>query len=123
MTCPSPYAVVRVGFEPATLRTQGTELNTEPPHPSDMTAKIEPVCNNNVAVRVGFEPATFRTQGTEPTTEPPHPINIYIWFDHSFSGQLHRLPSICSMQSCLAQGEQKPTTHASYENSVDIAFR
>ena len=27
-----PY-VARVGFEPATMRMQGTELTTEPPHP------------------------------------------------------------------------------------------
>ena len=27
------YRVVRVGFKPATLRTQGTELTTEPPCP------------------------------------------------------------------------------------------
>jgi len=26
-----PYVVARVGFKPATLRTEGTELNTEPP--------------------------------------------------------------------------------------------
>ena len=28
-----PYGVARVGFEPATLQTQGTELTTELPHP------------------------------------------------------------------------------------------
>src|SRR6218665_493670 len=26
------YVTARVGFEPATLRTQGTELTSEPPH-------------------------------------------------------------------------------------------
>ena len=26
-----PYMAARVGFEPATLRTQGTERTTEPP--------------------------------------------------------------------------------------------
>ena len=30
----SPYMAARVGFEPATLRTQGTELTTEPPCPA-----------------------------------------------------------------------------------------
>ena len=29
-----PYVTTRVGFEPATLRTQGTELITEPPRPT-----------------------------------------------------------------------------------------
>ena len=29
-----PYVAARVAFEPATLRTQGTELTTEPPHPT-----------------------------------------------------------------------------------------
>ena len=28
-----PYMAARVGFEPATLWAQGTELTTEPPHP------------------------------------------------------------------------------------------
>ena len=28
-----PYMVARVGFEPATFRTQGTEPTAEPPHP------------------------------------------------------------------------------------------
>ena len=27
-----PYVAARVGFEPATLRTQGTEPTNEPPH-------------------------------------------------------------------------------------------
>ena len=30
-----PYVVARVGFEPATLWTQGTELITRPPRPQD----------------------------------------------------------------------------------------
>ena len=29
-----PYAVAGVGFEPATLRMQGTEFTTEPPCPT-----------------------------------------------------------------------------------------
>jgi len=29
-----PYMVAKVGFEPATLQTQGTELTTEPPCPT-----------------------------------------------------------------------------------------
>ena len=28
-----PYVMARVKFEPATLRTQGTEPTSEPPHP------------------------------------------------------------------------------------------
>ena len=28
------YVVARVGFEPATFQTQGTELTTEPPSPT-----------------------------------------------------------------------------------------
>ena len=30
----SPYVAARMGFEPATFRTQGTELTTEPLHPT-----------------------------------------------------------------------------------------
>ena len=29
-----PSVAARVGFEPATFRTQGTELTTEPPRPT-----------------------------------------------------------------------------------------
>ena len=29
-----PYVAARVGFEPATLRTEGTQLTTEPPRPA-----------------------------------------------------------------------------------------
>src|SRR6218665_1781751 len=32
-----PYVAARVGFEPATFRTQGTESTTEPPHPTKCT--------------------------------------------------------------------------------------
>ena len=38
-----PYVVARAGFEPATLRMQGTELTTEPKHrgfPSSLSARL-----------------------------------------------------------------------------------
>ena len=35
-----PYVVARVGFKPAALRTQGTELTTEPPFPTNMSVCI-----------------------------------------------------------------------------------
>jgi len=31
-----PYVAARVEFEPATFRTQGTELNTEAPRPNEV---------------------------------------------------------------------------------------
>src|SRR6218665_1899785 len=33
-TCQGSYVAARMGFEPATLRTQGTEVSTEPPRPT-----------------------------------------------------------------------------------------
>ena len=37
-----PYVATRVGFEPATLRMQGTELTTEPPpHTALLTSVAE----------------------------------------------------------------------------------
>ena len=40
-----PYGVVRVGFEPATLGTQGTKLTTEPPPTSvvDVGWRLNPI--------------------------------------------------------------------------------
>ena len=35
-----PYMAARVGFEPATLRTEGAELTTGPPHPVGMDWKV-----------------------------------------------------------------------------------
>src|SRR6218665_208777 len=37
-----PYVAVRVGFEPVTLRTQGTKLITEPPH-ATIVVKHKPI--------------------------------------------------------------------------------
>ena len=41
-----PYLVARVGFELATLQTQGTKLTTEPPRPF-----IDQVLSNNIRGR------------------------------------------------------------------------
>ena len=35
-----PYMLARVGFEPATLRTYGTELTTEPPCPAEWSLSL-----------------------------------------------------------------------------------
>src|SRR6218665_1358893 len=41
-----PYVVARVGFEPATFHTQGTEPATEPPHPTiHIRVKTATLCN------------------------------------------------------------------------------
>ena len=37
-----PYVATRVGFESATLRTQGTELTTEPSRPTDLRLPLPP---------------------------------------------------------------------------------
>jgi len=36
-----PYAAAGVGFEPATLGSQGAELTTEPPHPEGIRQAVD----------------------------------------------------------------------------------
>ena len=35
-----PYVAARVGFEPATIRTQGAELTTKPPRPTNAACVV-----------------------------------------------------------------------------------
>ena len=51
----SPYEAVRVGFEPATLRMEGNELTTEPPHP-----RLERIVSGSNAIRDYLSPKCYR---------------------------------------------------------------